>query len=88
MANDKIYFDGSGSSPLDMGKLNADFFQHFVNEFGSSSMNQGLWPAENLLAFIQEMKRQRKSIVNEADRKRAAKLIQQYKSLYKTFVKQ
>lgn len=80
----QIYFNGSGDSPLEMGKLNAGFFQKFVNDFGSSKMNKGLWPAQNLLAFIGEMKRQQKSLVNRADKKIAAKLIRQYKSLYET----
>jgi hypothetical protein len=86
--NYQNYFNCSGNSPLEMGKLNAGFFQEFVNDFGSSNMNEGLWPAENLLAFIREMKRQSKSLVNRAGMKRAAKLIKEYKSLYKTLVNQ
>ena len=84
MANETIYFNSSGDSPLHSGKLNAEFFKKFVKDFGSSKMNEGLWPAQNLLAFIGEMKRQQKSLVNRADRKMAAKLIRQYKSLYET----
>lgn len=85
MANERIYFNCSGNSPLEMGKLNAGFFQEFVNEFGSS-MNEGLWPAENLLAFIRKMKRQKKDLQTKAERKMAVKLIKQYKGLYKTLI--
>jgi hypothetical protein len=81
-----IYFNSDANSPIDLGELNLQFYQHFVQEFGSYSAHRHLWPGETLLSLIQNMKKQCQSIRNRADRKRAAKLIQQYKSLYKSFV--
>lgn len=40
------YYDGSGSNPIERGKLNAIFYSKFVKDFGSSRINKDLWPAQ------------------------------------------
>lgn len=82
------YYDGSGSNPIERGKLNAIFYSKFVKDFGSSSINKDLWPAQILLSLIEGMKVQCKSIKNKTERKEAAKLIKEFKSMYKTLINQ
>lgn len=86
--NIPIYFNSNGNTPIDIAELNISFYQNFVQEFGSSAAYRHLWPGESLLSMIQCMKRQCRNIKDRANRKRAAKLIKQYKSLYRTLINQ
>lgn len=86
MATSKTYFDSSADSPIELGKINIDFYKDLIKEFGSSAMNKNLWPGETLLALINDMKMQYATLKSKAQRKEAAKLIKQFKSLYKTLI--
>lgn len=83
-----IYFDSGGDTPIDLDELNALFYQHLVQEFGSNQMHRNLWPGETLLSIIQGMKKECLNIKDRTNRKRAARLIEQYKALYKTLINQ
>lgn len=83
-----VYFNSNGNTPIDVAELNISFYQNFVQELGGSSAHRNLWPGETLLSIIQSMKKQYRNVKDSANRKRAARLIKQYKNLYKTLINQ
>ncbi len=83
-----LYFNSNAGDPLELAQLNEGFYHQFIAEYGSSKMHSELWTGETLYSLIKGMKKQCQTLSDRAERKRAAKLIQQYKALYKTFVKQ
>lgn len=78
----QIYFNSTGTGPLELASLNQQFYKQFVAEFGTSSMNASLWPGEQLHSLIV-------SLINYRDTqtpllsKRDAN-ITYYKKLYKS----
>ncbi len=81
-----VYFDPSATTNIILAENNIGFYEQLVQQFGSNSSNKHLWPGETLFSFIQTIKKQCRGLKNQEERKRVAKLIKKYKTLYKTLI--
>ena len=79
----KIYFNASGSNPLEVANINQAFYQQFVEEHGSSLAHADLWTGyqlENLITSLVALKMSNidRSVIDKCNAN-----ISFYKKLYK-----
>jgi hypothetical protein len=83
----QIYFNSTGTSPLELASLNQQFYKQFVAEYGSSSSNAFLWPGEQLHSLIVSLINYRSTHTTLLTISKVDANIIYYKNLYKALTK-
>lgn len=79
----QIYFNSTGTSPLELAALNQQFYKQFVAEYGTSSSNASLWPGEQLHSLIVSLINYRNAHTALLTISKVDAIIMDYKKLYK-----
>lgn len=79
----QIYFNSTGTSPLELASLNQQFYKQFVAEYGTSNCNASLWPGEQLHSLIVSLINYRNAHTALLTISKVDAIITDYKKLYK-----